>query len=218
MRAPTPAVAALLAAALATAPVARADDLTPRKQALLLVRVLVYDRNLTARVHGVVRVAVAFRPGDRRSEERRDEMVSALEEVSREVVALGLPIEAVAVPYHDAADFEARLARHAPACLFVCSGLDGAVKEIATGARRRRVLSVTGSREMAEAGLAVALVNRGRRAGVVVNVPAAKAEGADLDAALLGIAEVLGSGTLQGPAGAGSDLPRLSGASRGGPR
>ncbi len=192
MRARTPVIAALLAASLATAAAARAEDLTPRKQALLLVRILVYDRNLTSRSHGVVRVAVAFRPGDRASEERRDGMVSALEEVSREVVALGLPIDVVAVPYHDGADFEARLARDAPASVFVCPGLDGAVKEITRASQRRRVLSMTGSREMAEAGLAVALVNRGLRAGVVVNVPAAKAEGADLDAALLGIAEVLG--------------------------
>jgi hypothetical protein len=170
---------------------ARADDLTPRKQALLLLRVLVYDRNLRARADGVVRVAVAFRAGDRRSEEKRDELVAALEDVSREVVALGLPIAVVAMPYQDAADFDARLGRSAPACVYVCTGLEPLVKEIAAVARRRAVLSVSGSREMAEAGLAVALVNRGSRAGVVVNLPAARAEGADLDAALLAIAEIV---------------------------
>ncbi len=190
MRARLVALVALLAASAAAAP-ARADDLTPRKQALLLVRVLVYDRNLGARAHGVVRVAVAFRPGDRRSEERRDEMVAALEEVSREVVALGLPIAVAALPYHDAGDFESRLERQPPACVFVEASLESAVKDIARVAQHRHVLSIAGSREMAAAGVAIALVNRGRRAGVVVNLPVAKAEGADLDAALLAIADVI---------------------------
>jgi len=34
-------------------------------------------------------------------------------------------------------------------------------------------------------------VNRGLRAGVIVNLPGARGEGADLDAALLGIAEII---------------------------
>jgi len=139
----------------------------------------------------VVRVAVAFRPGDRSSELERDELVAALEEVSREVVALGLPVGVVAVPYHDPADFEARLVRNAPACVYVCASLDPMVKEITWAAQRHGVLTASSSRRMAESGLALALVNRGKRAGIVVNLPAAKAAGADLDAALLAIAEVI---------------------------
>ncbi len=191
MRARAAAAALLLLATLSAAATARADELTPRKQALLLLRVLVYDRNLKARAGGVVRVAVAFRAGDRRSEQERDELVSALEAVSREVLALGLPVDVVAVPYHDGVEFEARLARTAPACVYVCTSLEPVVKEIAGAAQRRAVLSASGSRRMAESGLALAIVNRGKRAGVVVNLPAAKAEGADLDAALLAIAEVI---------------------------
>jgi hypothetical protein len=185
-----PAAAVLLATFVATAP-ARAEELTPRKQALLLLRVLVYDRNLKARATDAIRVAVAFRAGDARSERHRDVLMAALEEVSREVVALGLPVEAVALPYHDAADFEARLARSAPACAYVCAGLEPVVKEISRVTQRHSVLSASGSREMAEAGLTVALVNRGSRAGVVVNLAAARAERADFDSALLAIAEVI---------------------------
>lgn len=185
------AAASLLAAALVVAGAALAEDLTPRKQALLLLRVLVYDRNLAARAHDAVRVAVAYRAGDRRSETERDRIVGAFEEVSREVVAAGLPVEVVAVPYHGAADFEARLRAVAAAGLYVCRQLAPVVKEIAKAARSQAVLSAAGSREMAEAGLAIGLVNRGLRAGVVVNLPAAREEGTDLDAALLGIAEVI---------------------------
>jgi hypothetical protein len=185
------AIALLLAALVAAGGVARGEDLTPRKQALLLLRVLVYDRNLKVRARDAVRVVVAFRAGDRRSEAERDEFVAAFEAVSREVVAAGLPIEVAAVPYHDAADFEVRLRAAAPTGLYVCARLDQAVKEIARISRRNAVLSAAGSKEMVEAGLAIGLVNRGLRASVVVNLSGARGEGADLDAALLGIAEVI---------------------------
>ncbi len=185
------AVALTFAALMAAAAPARAEDLTPRKQALLLLRVLVYDRNLKTRAHDAVRVAVAFRAGDRRSEEQCGRVVAAFQEVSREVVAAGLPVEVVAVPYEDGADFEARLEAAAATSLYVCPRLEPMVKDIAKAARRHAVLSAAGSKEMVEAGLAIGLVNRGLRAGVVVNLSAARSEGADLDAALLAVAEVI---------------------------
>ena len=40
------------------------------------------------------------------------------------------------------------------------------------------------------AGLAVGFVNRGQRTGMIVNVAAARAEGADLDSAFLAVAEI----------------------------
>jgi hypothetical protein len=182
---------ALLAATLAAASPARGDDVPARKQALLLLRVLAYDRNLKARAGDAVRLAVAYRPGDRESEERRTALVAAFEEVSREVVAGGLPVEVAAVPWRDAADFEARVAAARPAGVYVCGGLLGVAKEIARVTRRHGVLSAGASKDLVEAGLAVGMVNRGLRAGVVVNLHAAKAEGVDLDATLLGIAEVI---------------------------
>ncbi|MFL5262929.1 MAG: YfiR/HmsC family protein [Anaeromyxobacteraceae bacterium] len=187
-----PRLAALAALALLVAPAAaRAEDLAPRKQALLLLRVLVYDRNLKARAGAAVRVAVAYRAGDGDGERERDDVVAAFEAVSREVVAAGLPVEIAALPYRDPADFDARLAAAHPASVYACASLRGAAKEIARASRAHGALSATGQREAVEAGLAVGLVNRGPRAGVVVNLPAAKAEGADLDAALLAIAEVI---------------------------
>jgi hypothetical protein len=185
--------AALLVAALAAAgTAARAEEgLSPRKEALLLLRVLVYDRNLTARAGGKVRVAIVYRAGDRRSEARRDEVLEAFEDVAKEVVVAGLPVEVMAVAHRVDSEFAGSLRSAAPAYLYVCAGLEQAVEEIARTTRRQGVVSAAGSREMVEAGLAIGVVSRGKRAGVVVNLGAARSEGADFDAALLAIAEVI---------------------------
>jgi hypothetical protein len=186
--------AVLVAALCVTSPRAAAaagDDLPVRKQALLLLRVLVYDRNLKARAHGAVRIAVAYRPHDAASEGHRDALLDGFESLGREVVAAGLPVEAVAVPFHDAEDFAARLGRAGAVCLYVGPGLAAQAREVERAARAHALLTATGDRALLDAGLAIGLVNRGPRAGVVVNLPAARGEGADLDAALLAIAEVL---------------------------
>ncbi len=47
-------------------------------------------------------------------------------------------------------------------------------------------------REMVEGGLALGLLNAENRARLLVNLPAARNEGADLDSVFLGIVEVVG--------------------------
>jgi len=185
------AVAALVAVALARPAPACAEELPARNQALLLLRVLAYDRNLAQRSNGAVTVAVVFRPGDRGSEERRAALLAAFEEVARDVVVAGLPVRVEAIPFRDAADFEGRLEAARPALAYVDPTLLKAVPEIVQATRRRGVLSADGSRNLVEAGLAIAVVAQAGRAGVVVNLKASRLEGADLDAALLAVSEVV---------------------------
>jgi hypothetical protein len=189
-------LASLLAAALVVAGTVRpataaAEELPSRAQALLLLRVLAYDRNLTQRARAGVIVAVLFKPGDKGSEEHRAALQVAFESVSRDVVVAGLPVRVEAVPYHDAADFEARLDALKPSLAYVDPILARAVPDIVQVTRRRGVLTADGSRVMVEAGLAIGVVAQAGRAGLIVNLKASRLEGADLDAALLAVCDVI---------------------------
>jgi hypothetical protein len=184
------ACAAALAATLCALP-ARGEDLPPRHQALLLLRVLAYDRNLKARVGGSATVLVLYRPGDPASEARRGALRSAFEEVSREVVVSGLPVAVEEVPYRTAAELDAKLESSHAAMVYVDRALEGSLGEITQLTRRRGVLSADGSRSMVEAGVAVGIIARSGRAAVIVNLPVSRQEGANLDASLLAVAEVL---------------------------
>lgn len=182
-------LAAGLLLVLAAARGADGTGLQPAQKALLLLKVLTYDRNLTARAGPEVRVAVVFRAGHAASLAERDALLLALEQTARRAVVAGLPVSAVALPFRDGAALGERLAELRAAALYTCAGLDDVAREIARAARERGVPSMAGGREPLLQGIAVALVDRGDRAGVVVNVRAAAAQGADLDAALLGLAE-----------------------------
>lgn len=168
---------------------AHADQLAPGQKALLLLRVLAYDRNLKGRAGEEVRIAVVFRPGIGTSEHERDSMVRAIGEVVSRAVVAGLPVRVKAVPFQDASRFGALLAELRPAAMFVTAGLEPEGEILARVAKERQVPSVCGSRDLVERGLAIGLVDRGDRAGVVLNLKAAAAQGADLDSALAHVAE-----------------------------
>jgi hypothetical protein len=182
--------AALLAVAL-LAGHARAEEALPaRNQALLLLRVLAYDRALRGRAGEAATIGVAFRPGDGPSESARDAMVLELKRAAESFSVAGLPVRIVAIPWARGGP-----APHLPAdrlvALYVAPGLEAEAAAIARETRARQVLTFTMLRPSVEAGLSVGLVNRGSRAGLLLNRTAARAEGADLDSALLAIAEVV---------------------------
>lgn len=182
-------LAILLALSLAVPPSAGAQELSTRQRAIVLLRVLAYDRALRARAGAEVRVAVVFRPGHPASERERDELLAAFSELEARAVVAGLPVRADAVPYGDGADLAARLSAPRAAALYACAGLEEHAPAIAAAARARRLLTAAGARGPVEHGLAVGLVDRGERAGLVVNVRAAAEQGVDLDSALLSVAE-----------------------------
>jgi len=183
-------MAALAAVALAV-PAARAEDAPPRHQALLLLRVLAYDRNLKQRVGASAVVLVLYKAGDLGSESRRGSIRTAFEEVAREVVVSGLDVRVEELAYRSAAEMEDRVEALRPALAYLDRALEGSLPEITRVTRSHRILSADGSRSMVDGGVALGIVARGGRAVVLVNLPAARQEGADLDAALLSVAEVL---------------------------
>jgi hypothetical protein len=171
-------------------PVPAAQALPASHQALLLFRVLAYDRNLRARAGEELTLAVLFRQEDAGSLRERDAIVQALREAARSFSVSGLHVRVQEVPWRGPQDLDARLAELRAAALYAGESLAADAPQISLIARARSALSFTPSRAMVESGLALGLVHRGTRAGVVVNLPAAHAEGAELESTFLAVVEV----------------------------
>jgi len=181
---------AFCALALAATRPAFAAELSPHGRALLMLKVIAYDRNLKRRAGKVLRIAVIHRAGDPRSAQDGMEMAAALKEVASRVTVAGLVAEVVLLPLAGATGLADRLRDAGASVAYVADGLAGLTPDIATGSRRAAVLTATGSRAGVEAGLSIGLVRRGLGAAVLVNLPASRREGADIDSELLDIAEV----------------------------
>jgi hypothetical protein len=184
---------ALLCAALAAtvlAPAARAEEVPARNRALVLLRVLAYDRNIRQRAGSTLTVVVLSQPGDSASEQRSAALRAAFEEVAKEVVVSGLAVQVKVVPFRTAAELEAQLDTLHPALLEVDSALASALPGLLRLSRHHG-FSTSGTRAMARDGVAFGVTASNGRAAVTVNLAGARAEGADLDATLLAVCEVI---------------------------
>jgi len=168
-----------------------AGDLSFEQQSALLLRILAYDRNLDERVDGQVNIVIIYEEDDVESVTEARSMEAALREIGRSTTVSGYRLETFTHPYRGAVaelDYLSRL--HATA-VYICSGMGGHVAEISGVTQSLSVLSFTGVEAWTREGLGVGLIERNDRARIVVNLPATRAEGTDLDAGLLRHAEVL---------------------------
>ena len=169
---------------------AQAGDLPPRNTALLILRALAYDRKIKARAGAEVRVLVLYQSGNQPSEATKSDLVGALEDAARETTVAGLPVRVTSLAYSDAGGLDAALKSDHIAAVYVCLGVTSHASSIAEVSRRRAVLSFSGDEDSVKSSLSIGLITRGTKPTVLVNLMASKAEGADLDPALLRVAEV----------------------------
>ena len=181
-------VSLLVAAALtAKAAPARAETLAPRAQALMILRVLAFDRDLVRRSSGSALVVVASRKGDAAGEARRDQIVEALREVARDFRARGLAVESRPVTWGE--DPDKALSR--AVAVLVVGKLGEDAQLISQTTRGKRVLSLGEDRAVVEHGMAVALFARGDRPVITASLVAAREEGVAFEPSFLRQAELL---------------------------
>ena len=183
------ALAALLLVLLLPRPAARAGEGLQEQQARWLLRVLAYDRNLRARAGSVVTIAIAGRGAEDAAPCQA--LAAALSAQTERARLAGLPVRAIFIEYTEVGPFAARLIAERAVAVYVCAGLSDRVAALAHIGQRRGILMVGGAEGDVRAGLGVGVVPRAGQLVVLVNLPAARAQGADLDAAFLRVAEVI---------------------------
>ncbi|WP_224373008.1 YfiR family protein [Hyalangium versicolor] len=191
MRLPLP-TATLLVLTLASGRAAMAaEDLPPDRQAALMLRVLPYDRNLRERAPEAVTIAVLYREGRAESEAYGLDMAAALQDAARGAQIRGLPVRIVSIPYASPEALEAAVSRSQVTAVYFCPGLTDAEESILGVTQRYKVLSFSGRESDVRQGLSIGLLRRGSKAGLLVNLRAAIAEGAELQPEMLAVSEVL---------------------------
>ncbi len=183
------AIATLLYASLSGT--ASAVEFGPKQVALLMLRILAYDRNFKTRADGkTAPILLVYQEGNELSETTQVDLNNVFEELSASVTVGGLPLRVATLSYSKPLALEARVLSLHPVALFICPGLADAVPAISAVCRKRAVLSMTTTNAYLKTGISVGLSGGDDRIHMAINLPASKAEGVDLDAALLRIAEV----------------------------
>jgi hypothetical protein len=157
-------------------------------QVSLFLRVLSFDRQLSARAGGELAVAVVMQRGYRASQKAGDEALSALNGSGTNVG--GVPVRATAIDL-DTQSLADALARR-PATVLYFAPLRGVdVRVLAAAASAAGALTVTGVPRYVTMGVAVGARLQGERPRLLLNLQAARRAGADFSAELLKLAEVI---------------------------
>ncbi len=189
--------AVLLAALAALRPdVASAQEVAVpvAVQMPIMVKILNFDRKLSARTSGRLVVGVLFQGGYRTSAHVAEEVCRSLNAMP--VGALGaletMERSCVAIDLDDTPALDAALKRLGVQVLYVSPLRAFPLDAVFAASRAARITTLTGVTRYVETGLAIGVDMKGDRPEIVINLAASRAEGADLTAHLLKLARVVG--------------------------
>jgi len=152
----------------------------------LFYRIIAYDRALAQRNPDTVVVGVLYQPEVRASVLARDEALRQAAPSSAGFVSRLVPIA-----LSDSTDV-GEVARRAGCDLLYVTPLRAVnIRRIGDAAAEQGILTLTGVPDYVERGIAVGVGLRGERPEILVNLAAARRQGADFSAQLLRLAKVL---------------------------
>jgi len=156
--------------------------------ALVHLKVLSYDEALLKRHSDKLAIGVVYSAGSKTSRTHADGIHGAFEKLSGKLKVKGRKVSVVKLAA--AADLKAQLKAANLAVVFLADD-SGQVSAAATAARELKLPAICGSRGPVSRGLAVAVVDKGGKPHIIVNLKAAKAQGMLLSSRLLSVAEII---------------------------
>lgn len=180
----------LAATALTPVPAHAQTSLTPVRRALILSRIVAYDKNLAVAGQPLT-VAVVTKAAKAAANSDADELAAAFQKVAAETKVGGSELRAVRLTYTDLASFEAALSKLGVKAVYLAEGLDGDLEAITRLTRGRKILSLCGQEATVRAGVSVGVYVDESKTRMIVNLAATQAEGVTFPPELLRLAEVV---------------------------
>jgi hypothetical protein len=166
------------------------QDVPPERQVLILARALSYDDDIKSRVGDDVHLAIVSKPGNSTSEQMAAVMQKAFRGISS-VKVQGLPLRLSALVFSSGSALASAVSSQGIDVLYVCAGLEADLPAIIEVSRKSRALSIGSREDHMVRGLALGVLPVEGKPTIIVNLGAAKAEGAAFSSDLLRLAKVI---------------------------
>jgi hypothetical protein len=177
----------LAIASVATPLCAQAGDVPVSVQIPLFLKVVSFDRQLSARIDSELVVGIAYQGNNRASVRAKNDAVKALARARNMPGIPPIRIEAIDI---DEQPLIVELDRRNVTVLYVAPLRALDISIVADAARATRVTTCTGMPDYLSDGLAVSVRYQGERPRLLINIEAARMEGAEFSAELLKLAQV----------------------------
>jgi hypothetical protein len=155
----------------------------------LLMKILTFDRNLKARVGEEIVVGIVYQKNFRESINTRDEFTKAMDESPIKKIE-DIPIRQVPVNL-DNIDLDSAVSQMKIDILYITPLRAVKIEDIAKVSQTKQLTTLTGVPDYVESGLAVGIGTKGDKPLIIINLSAAKKEGADFSSQLLRLAKIV---------------------------
>jgi hypothetical protein len=155
----------------------------------LFLKILTFDRNLKARVGEEIVVGIVYQKNFRESSNAKDEFTKAMDESSIKRIE-DIPIRQVPVNLNDT-DLDSAVSHMRIDILYITPLRTVKIEDIIKVSQIKQLTTLTGVPDYVESGLAVGIGTKGDKPQIIINLPAAKKEGADFSSQLLRLAKIV---------------------------
>jgi hypothetical protein len=167
------------------------DTMVPSTiQYRLFIKILSYDRNLTANMGKELVIGILYQSGFRTSFQAMEgfqEAVKTTEQKEFEKIS----VRSVAIDLDNESDLEKALSGKEIDVIYLTPLRAYEIKAIAALSRAKKMITLTGVPEYAEKGIVVGVGMKGESPEIIINLPAAREAGSDFSSSLLKLARVI---------------------------
>lgn len=158
-------------------------------QLALFLKILPFDRNLKDRVGDEIVFAVLYQNNFGISYNAKEGLLKVVKESSIKKIE-GIPFRFVLIDIEETNLAEA-ITRDNVDILYITPLRAVEIEKITNLSRAQKIMTLTGVPDYVESGLAVGVGVKGEKPLIIINLKAAKAEGADFSSQLLKLAKVI---------------------------
>ena len=159
-------------------------------QFTLFSKILAFDRNLKTRRHDEIVIGIVYQSRFRTSLNVKNEILRIAGEYSTRKIE-GIPIRYIPIDLGDETDLESAISTNSVNVLYIAPLRVLEIAGITRISRAKRIITLTGVPDYVESGLAIGIGTKGEKPQILINLAAAKAEGANLSSELLKLSKVI---------------------------
>jgi hypothetical protein len=160
------------------------------QQVPLMIKILNFDRNLQRHAQKQIMVAVLYQKKFRKSLDAKNRFEDVVGKLSLTKID-SMPIKFMSVDIGEDTDLAANIDRNYVNVVYLTPVKAFNVDDIVKICRQRQITSFTGIGDYVNTGIAIGFGIKGDKPQIIINLPAAKAEGANFNSQLLKLAKVI---------------------------
>jgi hypothetical protein len=158
----------------------------------MLMRILTFDRNLKTRVGAEITIGIIYNKKFKKSINIKNEIMNMVNDESYIIKKIeDIPIHYIEVDISNNNNLESIILQNNIDVIYMTPMGNLQIEPIINISRSKQIATLTGVPDYVESGLAVGVGAEGGRPSIIINLPAAKAEGMDFEAQLLKLTRVI---------------------------